>query len=364
MRGRIVTTQPQSPRYFADALAGRQDITDSYHILGDIPALVGLSTESEDAFVAILRQIIDDDTDGTVGLDRIAEPLADSAADLYHSNLIAAVDGTDAVSPLRFASDTIYAAGVVLVTPQTHQRPKAHVARTRASHLTPSDAPGITWMEALTRWAEYLRGAREQENSWTITFREYEEREIAHEWLQESKNHFVLIDGPILTQNMLSQDRARELLQRIVDDGRAIGFIKDLSANPLISAIGYALRPGEVFVMKEWSTILSDRFGKRQQSISKWIEENAGTIVRAVYKINRKAFAIECLAEHVPLGLAILKYDNTGSLDHDIPMMLQIADNHVRTMFNGARARDEVIARFSANDPDRFLTLTNERSLR
>ena len=83
-----------------------------------------------------------------------------------------------------------------------------------------------------------------------------------------------------------------------------------------------------------------------------------------IYKISRKSFAIECLAEQIPLALAILGHDNGGTLDHDIPMLLQIADNHVRATFNGARARNEVIARFSADDPHRFLAMTNERSLR
>ena len=359
-----MTNSSQSGGYFADALNGRVDITNSYQILGDIPGLVSLSSRNEDDLVAHIRRLIDSETDGTDTIDTLATPFTPDVEALYHGNLIAAVDGTDAVSSLQFASDTIYAAGVVRVTPQTHLQPKVHVTRTHASHLTPSENLGATWDQAIKQWAEYLRGARDQEQSWISTFREYEEREIAHEWLQENDDHIVLIDGPLLTQNMLSQDRAHDLLQKIIAERRAIGFIKDLSANPLISAIGYALHPGEVFVLTEWSVILSDRFRIRQQHISKWVENHAAKVVRAVYKVNRKAFAIECLAAQVPLALAILKYDNTGSLDHDIPMLLQIADNHVRTMFNGARARAEVIARFSATDPNRFLALTNERSLR
>ena len=63
---------------------------------------------------------------------------------------------------------------------------------------------------------------------------------MALEWLDEADDHIVLIDGPIATQNMLTQDSARDLLQQILDTKRAIGFIKTLSANPLLSAIGYA----------------------------------------------------------------------------------------------------------------------------
>ena len=359
-----MTTADSTGRYFADALDGRHDITDTYLSLGDIPDLVGISTQNEDQFVASIRRLIDAEAGGTDTITTVATHSVADAEELYHSNLIAAVDGTDAVSSLRFASDTIYAAGVILVTPQTQHQPKAHVARTRASHLTPAQNLGTTWMQAIKDWEEYLRGARQQEHSWINTFREYEEREVAYDWIQEDERHIVLIDGPILTQNMLTQDRARDLLHNITDSGRAIGFIKNLSANPLLSAIGYALRPSEVFVMRQWATILSERFGQRQQNISRWIEDNAGNVVRAVYKVNRKAFGIECVADRLPLALAILEFDNDGALDHDIPMLLQIADGHVRAMFNGARARDEVIARFSASDPNRFLALTNERSIR
>ena len=359
-----MTTSSQSGHYFADALAGREDITDRYVVLGDLPDLVGISAQNEDHFVTDIRRLIDTQAGGTGSISSVAATHVISAETLYRKNLIAAVDGTDAVSSVRFASDTLYAAGVILVTPQTQHRPKAHVARTRASHMTPAQSLGVSWMQAIQDWEEYLRGARQQEHSWINTFREYEEREIAYDWLQEDERHVVLLDGPILTQNMLTQERAHALLSNIVGEERAIGFIKNLSANPLLSAIGYALRPGEVFVMDAWANVLSNRFGDRQQNISRWITDNAGKIVRAVYKVNQKAFGIECVDDKLPLALAILERDNAGPSDHDIPMLLQIADNHVRTTFNGARARDELIARFSTDNPTRFLTLTNERSFR
>ncbi len=359
-----MTTPSETGRYFADALAGRQDITESYVVLGDLPGLVGISSQNEDQFVASIRRLIETQAGGTARIGDLAATSVIDASSLYQGNLIAAVDGTDAVSPLRFASDTLYAAGIILVTPQTQHRPRAHVARTHATHLTPAHDLGASWIQAIQNWEEYLRGARLQEYSWTNTFREYEEREVAYEWLQEDDRHIVLLDGPILTQNMLTQERAHALLNTIVSDGRAIGFIKNLSANPLLSAIGYALHPGEVFVIQQWATVLSNRFGDRQQNISRWITDNAGNVVRAVYKVNQKAFGIECVADRIPIALAILEYDNAGPSDHDIPMLLQIADNHVRTTFNGSRARDEVVARFSADNPTRFLALTNERSIR
>ena len=125
------------------------------------------------------------------------------------------------------------------------------------------------------------------------------------------------------------------------------------------------MESGEVFTLRHWPSILShQRFHTGQQSISSWIEFKAHEVVRVIYKVNRKAYGIECLANQVPLALAILEYDPSGSSEHDIPMLLEIADTYVRSQFNGLSARDEVLARHSLHSPDRFLELTNERSLR
>ena len=359
-----MTSEPLTGRYFADALDGRVDITDSYEVLGDLPSLVDVSSSEEDAIVTRIRELIERDGGGVDGIGSLSVEAAEQARELYHSDLIAAVDGTDAVAPLRFVADTLYAVGMVLVTPRTHHQPQAYVTRTRASHSAPLSQPVGNLDEAVQHWSEHLRGAREHEQSWTSTFREYGEREVALEWLAGNPDRFVLVDGPVLTQNMLTQDPARDLLERLVETRHAIGFIKELSANPLLAAIGYALRPGEAFVLREWRNILSDRFGTRQAHIGRWVEDHGEAVVRAVYKVRNKAFAVECHAERLPLAFAILNHDNGGSMDHDIPMLLQIADNHVRSRFNGNRAREEVIARFASSEPARFLALTSERGLR
>ena len=360
-----MTTANEEYPYFAHALQGREDITDSYEVLGDLPDRVGMSTQNEETFINQIRHIIENDAGGTSDISSVATPSFNDAAGLYNSNLIGAVDGTDAVSPIQFATDTVYAVGVVLVTPQTHMNPRAYVTRTQANHVNPTAQPlSGSWRQSIEKWAEYLRSAREQQHSWINTFREYHEREMALRWLNDGDDHIVLIDGPIATQNMLTQTTARDLLKDVLDTKRAIGFIKTLSANPILSAIGYALRPGEAFILSGWSNILSERFGLRQQVISNWVNDNATQLVRVVYRANHRAFGMETTADNVPLGLAILQHDNQGPQEHDIPMLLQFADQAVRTKFNGSRARDEVIARYSIHNPSRLLTLTNERSFR
>ena len=350
--------------YFSDAYRNRRDITDSYLALGDIPDLVGISVENEEGIIQAVRRLLVESGGGISKISDLAEPSLEDARDLYEEDRIAAFDGTNAISPLRFVSDTLYAAGVVAVTPRSQHQPRARVTRTRASSYAATEDFSKTWEDKVLEWGEYLRGAREEEMSWVNTFREYEERELANEWLKEDEERIALIDGPVLTQNLLSQVTARDLLQEMIDTGRVIGFIKDLSANPLLVAIGCALEPGEAFVLTNWSNLLSARFRSGQEAISSWIEGQAGDVVRAIYKLNRKAYGIECVGAQIPLAFAILRHDPGGSADHDIPMLLQIADSHVRSHFKGAAARDEVLARHSLRDPERFLELTNERNLR
>ena len=67
-----MTTPDSTGRYFADALAGRQDITDSYVVLGDLPALVGISSQNEDQFVASIRRLIATQAGGTASISSLA----------------------------------------------------------------------------------------------------------------------------------------------------------------------------------------------------------------------------------------------------------------------------------------------------
>ena len=358
----VTTNSPDN--YFSDARRNRLDITDSYLALGDIPDLVGVSVENEDQIIQGIRRLLIEKGGGLARISDLAEGSHGEARALYHGDKIVAVDGTDAISPLRFVSDTIYAVGVIAVTPRSHHEPRALVTRTRASSFVSHQDLSQTWEESILSWGEYLRGAREHEMSWVNTFREYEERGFVDEWLQADPERIALIDGPILTQNLLSQMTSRGLLENLIVSKRTIGFIKNLSANPLLVAIGCALRSGEAYVLSQWSNLLSDRFRNGQGAISSWIEAEAGDVVRAVYKVNRKAYCVECLKAQLPLAFAILEHDPGGSADHDIPMLLQIADAHVRSQFNGASAREQAFARYSLRDPDRFLELTNERSLR
>lgn len=348
---------------FSDALSREKDISESWMLLGDMPSLLGLSMEGDQNVVERMRRWLT--RDGPLSrLDDIGGEQRSRVESLYDAGLIAAVDGTDAVAPVRTVADTLYACGVVLVTPKTVALERSRVTRTLAAEFDAAQDIGRADEQSLQDWADYLENARDKEKSWVSTFREYHERKLGIEWCREDANRRVLIDGPLLTQNLLTQDPGRELLLKLVERDQAIGFLKDISANPLVSAVGHALEAGEVYVIASWTNLLSQRFDQGQQTIARWIKEHAAHVVRAVYKVNAKAYCIECPLGILGEAVAILGYDPGGTWHHDIPMLLQLADSEARGRFKGHEARDELLARFAQEDPQRFIALTNERNFR
>ena len=151
-----MTTERPTDNYFSDAYQNRLDITDSYLAFGDIPDLVGVSVDNEEVIIRAIRRLLVQDGGGIGKISDLARTHREEASDLYHSDRIAAVDGTSAISPLRFVSDTIYAAGIVCVTPRSQHTPRARVTRTRASSYASSQDFSKSWEDNITQWGEYL----------------------------------------------------------------------------------------------------------------------------------------------------------------------------------------------------------------
>ena len=349
--------------YFQNAFDNRVDITNKYLAIGNIPGLLDLSTSDDETIVAAIRTALTE-FGGLGKCTELAQDAAETAAELYRRDRIAAIDGTNSISPTRLITETVYAVGVVAVTPQSRNTPRSKATSTNARPRFSTADNKATLDEKLKIWARKLDRAREDEESWTSTFREYEERELATELLEANRVDTVLIDGPILTQNLLSQAEGRKLLKRLTANGSAIGYIKDLSANARLKAIGFALNAGETFTIRNWKTMLTDRFQTGQKSIAEWVQNHGNEMVRVVYKRSRKAYCVECRADKIGLAFSILEHDCVGPTDHDIPLLLHVADSQVRQIFQGDQARDELIARYAANKPNRLIELIPERDLR
>ena len=340
------------PGVFSSALKESKDISESY--ARDFGR--GYFDRARDADVSVIelmRAIM-----AKAGLGLIADviaPFADQAREVLDLGQVAAVDGTNAITPTTIMNATMFASAVTWVTSRARSP-----ARTR---ITACIAPvaDISSAHDLRELAAKLDAARDDE-SWPTTFREHEERTAA----LASGVPIVLIDGPIFTQNLLTQSEGRDLLQKMVlqTDQRFIGVIKDLRGSWAESKwAGYSLRTGEVYKVCDLAKEYKDRF-KSHQDRREWAAEHTDTFSRYVYRPGSKAFGFECRQDDFPLALAILMANASPTIGHETPLLLEHVDARLRGEFNGYQARDILLGHLWGAERLMAFDLTDERGLR
>src|SRR5262249_7518953 len=109
-----------------------------------------------------------------------------------------AVDGTPATPHLRYSSMQMVAVAVMGLSYATLHRPETFLTRSLPTSTLPL-SEDITNKEAFLQWVGEL-DVTESNQSWPTTFREYVEREYAI----RTAPPFVIIDGPLITQNLLT----------------------------------------------------------------------------------------------------------------------------------------------------------------
>ena len=280
----------------------------------------------------------------------------------FSQGLIAAVDGTDRLPPIAFPATQLYVAGVSWVTTRESGMPNMHMTSTTANlKMASSDNDDDIWS-----LAEAVDNAS-MESSWSKTFREYVERETALDRIP-NEVEVAFIDGPLFTQNLMTQTQGRELLARMIGDKRRkyIGVIKDLSASWAISRwAACCLRPGEVYLICTIQQAFSERFGNASmQHVNKWVAANTSTHVRCVYRPAGKAFAFECAMADIPYTVALLRKDASPQIDHEIPRILQFVDADCRSSNSSGQVRNLLISQVHQRNQMMASDITDERNSR
>lgn len=340
---------------FAQALRDVKDISADYY---DDDKLRHEWSDKPGDFSTILdriRKLME--ANGGIGKIAAVDPSLQTNIEALHRNgRIGAVDGTDAISPTEVTSRTVYAAAVISATTQTLHDP---CIRMTASHHALPQINGIgsdllSFIERLDKYAIDL--------SWVKTFREHLERVEAVRLIVEGKCDLVLVDGPLYTQNLLTQLVARDgiLKDMLAQPLALIGFIKDMRTAKLLHLAGMALRPGEYWVVEEWRQILEHRFGHGQESTKKWLGQQRKW-VRCVFRKNDKAFAFECDPALIETGVALVNSPVTccDTINHELPFLLESVDRIVRAQTNASAKSMNLIS-----DSPNFPNLTSERSFR
>jgi len=84
-----------------------------------------------------------------------------------------------------------------------------------------------------------------QEKSWPNTWREYRERVAAI----ETNEQIIYLDGPIITQNLVTQEQGRQIMRNLHNRGKlCVGVIKDIrQRQQTLRWFSRALQQDEVF---------------------------------------------------------------------------------------------------------------------
>ena len=126
--------------YFQDAFDHRIDITGEHLAISEIPRLLSLSAADDQTIVDAIRSALAE-TGGLGACTDLARDETEAAADLYRRDRIAAIDGTNSISPTRLVTETVYGAGVVAVTPRSQNTPRSKATATHArTSIDPEDA--------------------------------------------------------------------------------------------------------------------------------------------------------------------------------------------------------------------------------
>jgi hypothetical protein len=346
------TTEPD---VFVEALKNRKNISNEYYddiALRNQLSGVGNFTEELSAF----RDIMQDNG----GIHRIANADAALQTQLEQQHLeghIGAVDGTAAINLTEVNSQTVYGVGVISITTQTVSSPCINMTASRlnvgAGVARNKNADLIDVITQLERFVT--------DQSWPQTFREYAEREEALRLLADDEATLVLLDGPLYTQNLLTQTIARNgLLEKMLaQEQQLIGFIKELSSSKVMAWAGMALRSGEYWTVERWRDLLSSRL--KTGAAATWLENRGTRWVRTIYRVRERAFAFECHPDLVSTGVAIVNSPAmlSDAVNHELPYLLETADSILRARMS-AKAK-------SANlifDSIHHANLTNEGEFR
>jgi NurA domain len=332
-------------KVFERALAAREDVTGTFFAEFGFDAAQSRSMiESETVVLKRVRDVMESTQGGgyLFALTGEAAPFAEQANELINSGRVAAVDGTVAVSKIEFMNTGLYACAIGWVTSQHRGKPEIIITRTSSAYLNPTNIRNADDAD-LAAICNELDEARDSE-SWPTTFREYEERRVA---IENCPADAVFIDGPIFTQNLLTQHLGRDLLERLIMSSKMfIGIIKNLNSSwALCRWCAAALKPGEGYIVCPIGEPIRDRKSIASQSeLLGWLSKT-DEFVRVVFRPAEKAFAFECRRCDVGLATALILANASPTLQHELPLLLETIDAQLRAGFDAATARNAVLNR-------------------
>jgi NurA domain len=356
-------------KIFRQVLQNAKDVTDTFDIdLGRLPEDIVESHQQAEPYIQQVREIMDGailnpDTDlssinfGLVDMKAWAKVYGAHIKEALQSGDVVAIDGTPLVPYQRFLVSQVYACAIGTLTYREHMSIKAQVVKTRARQGLFIDK------------AETERFINETENlsssqSWPSAFMEYLERQAA----RDHPAQYALIDGPFITQNLLTREEGRKLYGTMLGAKRKcyVGVIKDIRfAHAEERFAAAALRTGELFVRDTEYNILKARLDKDYSAtVKRFGEDYLTDILRGIFKPGRETFGFQCHRQDLPAAICLLSMDANTQPGHEIPFLLEQVDAQLRGRYRPQETMAAVEFAIAGDNIDEFYDEAEERKFR
>ncbi len=356
---------------FSQILRNEFDITDTYWHpdMGGLVSELIKATQTINPWIPGLRQIMQKNQPKT-GEEIVSPALlkqqdwekeAQWFWDNHKKGNIAAIDGTIIFPHTKFILTQVFAVGVGVYNSAGNTETNLTATRTVANFVKPP--PGIPTFPQIKVAIEQTK-VLTQDKSWSHTWREYRERIAAI----NTHEKIIYIDGPIITQNLVTQQHGRQIMRDLHNTGKlCIGVIKDIrTSQQTLRWFSRALEDNEVFLITNLKNLVIERledWGDDPDIIS-FLDDVAAYYVRGIYKPGKKVFGFECPLKEIPKALAMLFQDCNGVVGHEIPYMLDKVDCDVRGKFRPNEAEQYLYGKLAEHYPGQTWDEMNERFMR
>lgn len=354
---------------FEQVLNSQSDVSGRFDVdMGGLPDDIVAASADVRPYVEQVRGFMEKQYIGIGGVAGVERGLLDMRmsvkfikADIQQAlkdGRVAAVDGTPIVQPQRYLTGSIYACAVGVLSSMVPLRYQETIVKTftqRPANATLEDTIDFVENCALNPPAQ----------SWYKAFLEYKEREIA----MQCDAPYVIIDGPIVTQNLLTRRLGLKLIDEMYQkpDKQYVGVIKNISASDAeFRFMGRALKPYEMYI---WST-LGNYYGRSQFKerykgfTNRFVSGIGQDILRGVFKVGHKTFGFECHRNHLEAALAIIFFNRNDTPGYEIPFLQAQVDAQLRGKYRPDQASKILEVRLMDLDEVEFYDELGERSLR
>jgi hypothetical protein len=361
-----VGKQSTSQQIFKQVLQKAEDVTDTFDIdLGHIPQDVVDSRRQAEPHIRNVRELMEAKaltpdvdlstvTNGLINMAAWAEVYGTPIREALRTGDVAAIDGTPLLHFQRFLTAQVYACAIGSLTYRDHLALKAQVVKTQAE-------PGLFQDQAATKQLIDETERLSSSQSWPSAFMEYQERKTA----LRHKAKYVLIDGPLITQNLLTQQEGRKLYEQMLGYNRKcyVGVTKDLRfADAIERYEAAALRTNELFIRSTEYNVIKKRLEKDYKgAVKTWSENYLVDIFRGIYKPGRKAFGFQCHRDDLPAVVCLLIMNCHTQPGHEIPFLLEQVDAKIRGRYRPNETMGAVEAELARNNVNDFYDESDER---